>query len=358
MTDLIGRLRASATQARAIDRAELLHEAADEIQSLRLAYAGFDAAPTAPAGPLTDAYLAKAEKDARRFQGAWTGTSGTLAAHVMRLLGEIRRLRSVPQVPFPLVEAINRQTIAMLAGKSPATDRSVYAEQDPYSQNFKRNKSCWINSASNVTCFSPAQLSGTPWNQRAGTLITRRHVVYANHFGIPIIENGTPILFVDKNGWAVQRRVVAQASDAASDIAIGLLDEEVSDNISIAPVLPPGFEVHLGERSKILAVTLDSEEKANVQQCNTFFIKDFSVNTLDAPYVSDEYRKFAPWSEPTVVGDSGNPAFLFIYGELVLLGCFWTAMGGPHVGARHEQVNSMIEGLSPGLGYRLTHKML
>lgn len=43
--------------------------------------------------PLTDAYLAQCEQDARRFSGAYTGTSGTLAAHVMRLLAEVRRLQ-------------------------------------------------------------------------------------------------------------------------------------------------------------------------------------------------------------------------------------------------------------------------
>jgi len=32
------------------------------------------------------------EHRARRFQGAWTGTSGTLAADVMRLLAERQRL--------------------------------------------------------------------------------------------------------------------------------------------------------------------------------------------------------------------------------------------------------------------------
>lgn len=42
--------------------------------------------------PLTAEYLAQAEHDARRFSGAYTGTSGTLAAHVMRLLAERRRL--------------------------------------------------------------------------------------------------------------------------------------------------------------------------------------------------------------------------------------------------------------------------
>lgn len=44
--------------------------------------------------PLTDAYLQQCEWDARKFQGCWDqGTSGVLAAHVMRLLAELRRLR-------------------------------------------------------------------------------------------------------------------------------------------------------------------------------------------------------------------------------------------------------------------------
>ena len=43
--------------------------------------------------PLSDAYLQQCEFDARRFQGAWTGTSGTLAAHVMRLLAELSRVK-------------------------------------------------------------------------------------------------------------------------------------------------------------------------------------------------------------------------------------------------------------------------
>ena len=42
--------------------------------------------------PLPPDYLAQAEQDARRFSGAFTGTSGTLAAHVLRLLDERKRI--------------------------------------------------------------------------------------------------------------------------------------------------------------------------------------------------------------------------------------------------------------------------
>lgn len=42
--------------------------------------------------PLSEDDLVRMEHRARRFQGAWTGTSGTLAADVMRLLAERKRL--------------------------------------------------------------------------------------------------------------------------------------------------------------------------------------------------------------------------------------------------------------------------
>lgn len=50
-------------------------------------------ASTPVADPLSDAYLLECEMRARRFSGAYTGTSGTLAADVMRLLAEVARLK-------------------------------------------------------------------------------------------------------------------------------------------------------------------------------------------------------------------------------------------------------------------------
>lgn len=45
------------------------------------------------AEPLTDAYMLECEQAARRFSGAYTGTSGSLAAMVLHLLGEVQRLK-------------------------------------------------------------------------------------------------------------------------------------------------------------------------------------------------------------------------------------------------------------------------
>jgi hypothetical protein len=43
--------------------------------------------------PLTAEYLQQCEYRARKFAGAYTGTSGSLAADVLRLLAEVRRLK-------------------------------------------------------------------------------------------------------------------------------------------------------------------------------------------------------------------------------------------------------------------------
>ena len=43
--------------------------------------------------PLSEAYLLEAELRARQFSGAFTGTSGTLAADVLRLLAELSRVK-------------------------------------------------------------------------------------------------------------------------------------------------------------------------------------------------------------------------------------------------------------------------
>jgi len=42
--------------------------------------------------PLSEEYIATALRDARRFMGSWSGTSGNLAAHTVRLIRERERM--------------------------------------------------------------------------------------------------------------------------------------------------------------------------------------------------------------------------------------------------------------------------
>jgi len=64
---------------------------------------------TSMAERLTDAYLQQCEWDARKFSGCWDqGTSGVLAAHVMRLLKELSRLKG--EVAVQRARAEERRT--------------------------------------------------------------------------------------------------------------------------------------------------------------------------------------------------------------------------------------------------------
>jgi hypothetical protein len=73
---------------------------------------------------IDDSYLAEAEQRARRFSGAYHGTSGALAGDVLRLLGEVRRLKRREPVP------LDRVRIVALAG-SIGSGKSTVAEMLP-----------------------------------------------------------------------------------------------------------------------------------------------------------------------------------------------------------------------------------
>lgn len=59
---------------------------------------------------LPDDYIAQAKSDARKYQGQWTGTAGTLAAHTMRLIREREEIlkmleQSAPPYDPSVIEA-------------------------------------------------------------------------------------------------------------------------------------------------------------------------------------------------------------------------------------------------------------
>lgn len=262
---------------------------------------------------------------------------------------------------------INNSTIARLNNKNPSTDKLVYSSQNPYggvgdAGIWVRNPSCWINGVSNISCFSPAQRSGAYWYQRAGTLITKKHFILAKHFVFAILEGGTPIIFVDENNNAIKRNLIQYAYDDITDIAIGVLDSEVPSNIQFAKVLPPYYQDYLGYPQNLLALSLDQEEKALVtvwagllnytvtggsyQYCN--------IVNPNTNYVNSSLWQYSTFNESIISGDSGNPSFLIIDNELVLLACWNTPWSGPFITNRYSQVNSLINTLSPNEGYSLT----
>lgn len=261
-----------------------------------------------------------------------------------------------------------------IANKNPSTDRLVYSTQDPYYNGigrFIRNPTCWINDVTNISCFSPAQLSGGSWNTRAGTLITRKHVIFARHYTPGVISGGTPMLFVDDNNNVIRRNLIRtqpyfdySGRGFGIDITIGLLDSEVPSSIKIAKVLPKNFTDYFPPTSPssptisllLYGVALDQEEKALVKRSTNIEKSSLGIyfDNFSYPDGSNINAYYNTWGEAIVTGDSGNPVFYIIDNELVLITTWYSTVTGSFVTAAYDEVCHLIEQLSPGEGYSLT----
>lgn len=273
---------------------------------------------------------------------------------------------------------INAFVAGKLQGKT-AADRAIYTSQDPYFNGlgrFIRNPNCWLNGVKNISCFSPAQMSGANWWQRGGTLITRKHVLFAAHFAPGIITGGTPLIFVADDNTVIRRNITAYGL-GANDLAIAVLNNPVPENIKIAKVFPSNFAEYFAGTPRtgggvtfnppLYAVGLDQEEKATLK----IWINEFRygsgapstgatvVNLADmsaAGYSTmvPSPTSFADFFEQIITGDSGNPAFAIVNNELVVLTTWWGPTTGPFPTGQYAAINGIIESLSPGEGYALT----
>lgn len=260
---------------------------------------------------------------------------------------------------------INNSVLNKIQGKSPTASKPIYSSQNPWTKQFVRNPNCWLNGVSNISCMSPAQLSGAWWNQRAGTLISPRHVILAKHFTIAILQGGTDILFVADDNTVVTRKLVSYILDPNSDIAIYLLDSDVPSNIKFAKVLHPAHAQYIARTDKVkYAVFSDQDEKALIG-INTYLPKDPAppgyqdVVYVQNPayiYVAALQAQIDPaipgFYETPVAGDSGDPMFLVIDNELVIISCWTTPVSGPDYPGRYRIINGLMKQL--GGGYQLT----
>ena len=272
---------------------------------------------------------------------------------------------TITRTPYPITidQHINNTILSKIQGKDPITSKNIFTSRNPYTKIFTRNPDCWLNGVSNISCMSPAQLSGTPWNTRSGTLVTPRHIVLAKHYMIPILEGGTDILFVADDNTVVTRKLVSSITDPNNDIGIMLLNEDIPSIIKFAKVLPRNHPDYLSQQSSMrCAVFLDQEEKA-LLRINTFLPVDPSppghqnVVYVTNPnhisnFSSNVLSPIMPWYETPIAGDSGDPMFLLIDNELVLISTWTSPVSGPSYPSLYDIVNDLLTQIGPG--YQLT----
>ncbi len=126
--------------------------------------------------------------------------------------------------------------------------------------------------------------------------------------------------------------------------------------ISFAKILPDDFRDYVGSGRFLPALCLDQEEKAliadlvDIAQTNLIEGVDQILTVFDYPVDTNRLN----YSEEIILGDSGNPAFIILEGQLVLL-CVWTygaAGAGTSVTEFKADLNQLMNDL--GGGYQLT----
>ena len=187
-------------------------------------------------------------------------------------------------------------------------------------------------------------MSGVSFNDtRTVTLITPRHVVMAKHYARPAFA---PVVFHDRSGKFIQRKIIGFAA-GAGDVMVGLLDEPVPSNYRPYPLPAVGADA---------SVLLDRPVIVSDQHCNLFLHLIAGVGTGTIAFKHDKTESHG-WSKNLVVGDSGNPSFLIVGNELVLLETHTT--GGPGAGPYfgdptvQQSVRQAVQKLDPAYRIRM-----
>ncbi len=209
----------------------------------------------------------------------------------------------------------------------------IFTSQDHASSAYVRNPDLWCGDL-DITCASPWNSSGG--HKRAGTLVTPRHVIGAAHYEYSV---GAVVRFVAKDGTVHDRTVAGKVRHPESenyhpDLTIYTLDSDLPSTIKPCAVMPSDYTSYLvNEQVKTACLGLDQEEKALIIDWN-------SGGRMRTP--TDPNRLI--FHENKISGDSGNPAFIIVDGELVLV-TVWTFGGagsGTAVADYISDINGMI----------------
>ena len=217
------------------------------------------------------------------------------------------------------------------------TNGKVFTTQDHSTPSYTRNSNLWCNQGTpiDLTCISP--WNSRDANKRAGTLITSRHVLNAAHYPL---YNGDTIRFIASDNTIHTRTITGSVNHPSysphyPDLRLYTLDSDLPAAISPCKMMPSNNGSYLVNNTdnRPAALLLDQEEKV--------LIGDWKGGG-GYYYPVDTDRLI--FSEVIISGDSGNPSFLIVNDELVLVTC-WTGGGagsGTPVADFIDDINTMI----------------
>lgn len=228
-----------------------------------------------------------------------------------------------------------------LAG-TPATVMPLYSTRTPGSSTYVRNTSNWADDLDLSPHAAYNSASSTAW--AGATLISPIHILTADHVALwmPI---GATLHFVSPSNVVCSRTIASAQTITGTDIRICKLDSDVALDINFARILPATWA------QKLPSLLTQSIPGFRITQAQQLTISELADLTDSAHFHTPPAARL-PWYQPTVIGDSSTPDFLFINGQMVVISARWKTNEGPSVTANATAINAAMTAL--GGGYQLT----
>jgi len=213
----------------------------------------------------------------------------------------------------------------------PGADRRLFSTFTASPIGWIRNAASWVR-VFNWTGYS-AGINGLG-GVGGGTLITRRHVLFAHH--VPYPARPFDIFFVNADSRTFQYKVVTVQQVGDTDITIGTLDRDADVSLCVYKVLPDNWADYAkAKTSSFNAMGVTGTEVSTALPV-LYANQDRKVSTADLINVRlgvadlgiPAFEVARAFGDPIRVGDSGNPIFVPVGNELVLLGGFWKLGSG------------------------------
>jgi hypothetical protein len=214
---------------------------------------------------------------------------------------------------------------------------------NPY--NWPRNNNCWAKSL-DLSGYAAAvvPLGGVG----GGTLITKKHVLLANH--VPYSQSPFMIFFINNNNVSLVYNVMKTKRVANTDILIGELDKEVDSSLKVYNVLPANYLKYFDKQINFPLLYSDQERKALIGENGMINTTYGSTNTLIN--ISKDTNR-SQYFEALIGGDSGNIVSTIINNEIVVIGAWYMTLGtmaglATNIPSYINEVNNTISSLSSG----------